>query len=249
MTLEIKNLTVFVDEKRKVLDSFDFLLESGRVSIIFGPNGTGKSTLLSTIAGLVKPTSGKIILDGKDITNISIDSRRKLGICTAFQNPPEIIGLKLKDVFKICLGKDRKEDFTENELEMITRFDMERFLNRDVNHNFSGGEKKRSEILQMLFMKPKLLLLDEPDSGVDVESLNLIGREINDYIRENDASALLITHHGDIFNYIRPDYAYVLMDGKIGCCGDPKEVFSTITAKGYNACVGCNKMSGKVKSK
>jgi Fe-S cluster assembly ATP-binding protein len=237
--LEIKDLTVFVGDNRKILDNFNFKQESGKVSIVFGPNGTGKSTLLSTIAGLVPLNSGKIIFDGKDITKLPINERHDLGISFSFQNPPEIIGVKLRDMLKICLGKNHDYEFSNDELETIKRFDMERFLDRDINVHFSGGEKKRSEILQMLFMKPKLLLLDEPDSGVDVESLNLIGREINYYVRKNNASAILITHHGDIFNYIKPDTAFVLIDGAVGCCGKPDEVFKTISTKGYKACSGC----------
>ncbi|MBN2880475.1 ATP-binding cassette domain-containing protein [Candidatus Woesearchaeota archaeon] len=240
MTLNIDGLTVVVEENRKVLDEFSISLDDGSVAIIFGPNGTGKSTLLSAIGGMITPQKGSIIFDGHELLDLSPDKRSKLGIGFAFQNPPEIIGVKLRDIFKICLKKKLDEPFSEDEFEMIKEFDLERFLDRDVNHNFSGGEKKRAEILQMLFLKPKLLLLDEPDSGVDVESLNLIGRAINAYIQETGASAIIITHHGDMFNYIESDIAYVLLDGKIRCCGNPCKVFNRITKDGYSGCRGCD---------
>lgn len=241
MTIDIKNLTVLFDnDQKKVLDNFSMKLDEGQVAIIFGPNGAGKSTLLSVISGLIKAKSGEVIYQGKNILGLSPKERHDLGIAYSFQNPPEIKGLKLKDLLKICLKQKREYIFSEDEMKLIKDFDMERFLERDVNHNFSGGEKKRAEILQLLLMKPKLLLLDEPDSGVDVDSLNLIATNISDYIKKNNASALLISHHGDMFNYIKPDKAFVLMDGQVGCCGKPEEVFSTISKNGYSACVGCN---------
>ena len=127
-----------------------------------------------------------------------VDERAQLGIIVSFQNPPEITGVKLGDLLKLCLSKTTSDEFSAEEMAQIEAFRLTSFLNRDVNLGFSGGERKRSEILQLIFLRPKLLLLDEPDSGVDVESLKMISTEIQKYIEATGASALIITHKGDI---------------------------------------------------
>ena len=147
-------------------------------------------------------STGRIIFMGEDITKKNVDERAKLGISMGFQYPPEITGIKLSDLLKLCLNKDLGEAFNEDERNLINAFNLHDFLDRNINVGFSGGERKRSELLQMLFLKPKLLLLDEPDSGVDVESLKLIAIEIQKYIEQSQSTALIVTHKGDILEYI-----------------------------------------------
>ena len=239
--LTIEDLTVKIG-KKVILDSINLNLKAGESYIMFGPNGAGKSTLINSIIGnpLYEVESGKILFMDKNITDLSIDERADLGISLAFQNPPEIMGIKLSDLLKVCLGRTSRDEFTEKEKELIKSFNLTKFLDREVNVGFSGGERKRSEILQMLFLKPKLLLLDEPDSGVDVESLKLIASKIQQYIEETGSSALIVTHKGDILEYVKSKYACVLLEGKTHCFVDPKRVYETIKKSGYEQCVACN---------
>jgi ABC-type multidrug transport system ATPase subunit len=134
-----------------------------------------------------------------------------------FQYPPEITGINLSDLLKLCLGKGLKDDFTGEERSLIEAFKLSDFLDRSINVGFSGGERKRSELLHMIFLKPKLLLLDEPDSGVDVESLKLIASEVQSYIEKSGSSALIVTHKGDILEYIKSEHACILLDSKFHC--------------------------------
>ncbi len=177
--LEVKDLTVSIQGK-PILKNLNFSLKEGTSHILFGPNGSGKSTLIGALLGLpsCEITSGKIFYMSQDITNKTTDERAKLGIVASFQNPPEIAGVKLGDLLKLCLGKTPDDDFSPEEQKLIESFRLTSFLDRDMNVGFSGGERKRSEILQLIFLRGKLLLLDEPDSGVDVESLKLIASEL-----------------------------------------------------------------------
>ena len=194
--LEVKGLSVKV-ENQLILRDVTFNLKSHENHILFGPNGSGKTTLISALMGLpsYEVVSGSIFFMGVDITSKSVEERAQLGMVVSFQNPPEITGVKLADLLKLCLGKTPNDNFKLTE-----------FLNRDINVGFSGGERKRSEILQLIFLKPKLLLLDEPDSGVDVESLRLIAGEIQRYVERSGSSALIITHKGDIMEYVKAKY-------------------------------------------
>ncbi|MFH1835835.1 MAG: Fe-S cluster assembly ATPase SufC [Methanobacteriota archaeon] len=239
-TLELTDLSVEVGGK-KILDGINFTVGKGESNIIFGPNGSGKTTMLMTILGIPDycVSSGSIHLEGKEITNLTVDERAKLGIGFGFQAPPEVVGVKLRDILKVCEKTPQKEDLSGHALDLVEKFDMETYLDRDVNVGFSGGERKRAEVLQLLLMKPKLLLLDEPDSGVDVDSLGLIASEIEDYLKKSGASALIITHQGHILDYIFAVKASVLMDGKIVCHSNPGEIFKSITEKGYRGCVEC----------
>ncbi len=237
--LEIKKLTVDVEKGKNIISGLDFSMEAGEVYILFGPNGSGKSTLMLSIAGINKAKAGKILFLGKDITKLSVDKRAKLGIRTAFQLPPDIVGVKLRDILKICLGKGEKEDLTSAELSMVDRFRLTEFLDRDMNVNFSGGEKKRAEILQLLLMRPKLMLIDEPDSGVDIQTLEFLGREIDSYVKKSGASALIVTHHGTILNHIDARRACVLLNKEVFCYGNPKNVIRDIKLRGYEGCRRC----------
>jgi Fe-S cluster assembly ATP-binding protein len=240
--LEVEGLTVEVEGK-KILENVSFSLKRGESHILFGPNGSGKTTLLSALAGLPQfvVTSGKILFMGEDITGKSIDERAKLGIAVSFQDPPEISGVKLSDLLKLCLGKKIEDGFSREEQALIDAFKLTSFLERDVNVGFSGGERKRSEILQLIFLKPKLLLLDEPDSGVDVESLKLIASEVQRYLEQNGGSALIITHKGDILEHINAKYGCILLGGKFHCFTDPRAIYEDIKKLGYEECVACRR--------
>jgi Fe-S cluster assembly ATP-binding protein len=238
--LTVENISVKVGT-RLILKDVTFSLKRHESHILFGPNGSGKTTLINALMGLpsYEVVSGKISFMGLDITDKSVEERAKRGMVVSFQNPPEITGVKLADLLKLCLGKSSADGFSEEELELIEAFRLTEFLNRDINVGFSGGERKRSEILQLIFLKPKLLLLDEPDSGVDVESLRLIAGEIQRYIERSGSSALIITHKGDILDYIEAKYGCVLLDGKFHCYKHPTRIYEEIKKLGYAECVAC----------
>jgi Fe-S cluster assembly ATP-binding protein len=240
--LEVEDLSVKVENKF-IFKGVSFGLKSGESHILFGPNGSGKTTLVSALMGLpqFEITSGKVTFTGIDITFKSVEERAKLGMVLSFQNPPEITGVKLADLLKLCLGKSATEDFSEEEKEIIDAFRLTEFLNREINVGFSGGERKRSEILQLIFLKPKLLLLDEPDSGVDVESLRLIAGEIQRYVEKNGGSTLIITHKGDILEYVKAKYGCVLLDGQFHCFKHPLRIYESIKKLGYEECVACRR--------
>ncbi|MFP3951986.1 MAG: Fe-S cluster assembly ATPase SufC [Candidatus Bathyarchaeia archaeon] len=238
--LEIDGLQVDIEGKT-VLKDINLGLEEGENYILFGPNGSGKTTLINAIMG-IPPTriqSGNIKYKGQDINGLDVSERAERGISIGFQHPPEIEGVKLSEMLKICLDKGRDEEFSDEELQMIERFRLKNFLDRDINVGFSGGERKRAEILQMIFLKPRLLLLDEPDSGVDVESLILVAEELQRYLEDTGSSALIITHKGDILEYVKAKYACVLLDGRVHCFAQPRDIYNEIKRSGYEACVSC----------
>jgi Fe-S cluster assembly ATP-binding protein len=240
--LEVRNLKVRVEDK-VILDNVNLELTEKKNYVMFGPNGSGKTTLINAIMGLpqYKVVSGKIYFMGEDITKKSVEERSRLGLALAFQHPPEIGGIKLSSLLKLCVGKTSKDDFSAEEKKLIDAFKLDKFLDREVNVGFSGGERKRAEILQMLLLKPKLLLLDEPDSGVDVESLRLIGEQIQKYVEENGGTALIVTHKGDILDYVDAKYACVLLKSLVYCFADPKTIYENIKKGGYEKCVACQK--------
>jgi Fe-S cluster assembly ATP-binding protein len=240
--LEVEDLSVKVEGKF-ILKDINFSLKEGVSHILFGPNGSGKTTLISTLMGLLgyEVVSGKILFRGIDITGKGVDERAKLGIIMSFQNPPEITGVKLGDPLKLCLAKAETDEFSTEEIKQIEAFRLTSFLNRDTNVGFSGGERKRSEILQLIFLKPKLLLLDEPDSGVDVESLRMIAIEIQGYIESSGSSALIITHKGDIMEHVKAEYGCILLEGQFHCFTNPVNIYEDIKRVGYEECVACRR--------
>ncbi|MEM1575824.1 MAG: ABC transporter ATP-binding protein [Nitrososphaerota archaeon] len=234
--LEIKDLHVEIMGK-KILNGIDLEIEENEKIVLLGPNGSGKTTLLKAIMGLspIKIIKGNIIFKGKDITNLSIDERAKLGIGMAFQFPPSIKGVRISDILnKFGL---KKEDF--DEIAKKFNFPIE-FFEREINIGFSGGEMKRIECMLLYNQKPKLALIDEPDSGVDIINLGVIGKSISTLL-ENNCSGIIVTHQGLILNYVEVDKAYVLLNGKIACYGEPMEVLKDIGKGGYEKCEICKK--------
>lgn len=234
--LEIKDLHVEIMNK-KILNGINIEIEENEKIVLLGPNGSGKTTLLKAIMGLspIKIIKGNIIFKGKDITNLSIDERAKLGIGMAFQFPPSIKGVRIIDILN-RFGL-RKEDF--NEISKKFNFPIE-FFERELNIGFSGGEMKRIECMLLYNQKPKLALFDEPDSGVDIINLGVIGKSISDLLEKN-CSGIIVTHQGLILNYIEVDKAYVLLNGKIACYGEPMEILKDISKEGYGKCEICKK--------
>lgn len=222
--LNIENLWVSTDDK-EILKGVELTIGDEETHVLIGPNGAGKSCLAMTIMGIPVYTVGKgeITFDGKDITTLPIHERAKLGIGLAFQNPPVIRGVKLRDIISLHTRKVN---------DILTKaYLSQEFGSRDINLGFSGGERKRSELAQLFAMEPKLLLLDEIDSGVDIESMELLGKEINSFL--SGRSALIITHLGYILNYVRADEAHILLDGKIALSGKPQEVLQKVKQKGF----------------
>ena len=250
LLLEITDLAVEVN-KKEILSDIDLYIDKGETHVLLGPNGSGKSTLFMSILGFPKYniTRGEILFKGEDITKLSTTQRVEMGVGVSFQNPPAIRGVRLKDLLKIedHKGLESKDEELSPELMDLTRklkFD-DSFLERDVNLGFSGGEVKRSEILQLLAQKPDFIMFDEPDSGVDIENVELLAEEINTLLDKDkkpglrERSGLLITHLGYILNFVGANTAHVLMDGKIACSGDPSEILEDIRKEGFKGCVEC----------
>jgi Fe-S cluster assembly ATP-binding protein len=232
--LQIDNLHLEVGGKL-ILKGLNLTLKKGERTILFGPNGAGKSSLLYAILGFpgYKILSGKILFTGRDITNLPVNERVNLGLGIAFQSPPSIHGVKLGEMLKIC-----KKGISAATVRKISKtVNMQGFLDRDVNLGFSGGEAKRAELLQILAQKPKFVMFDEPDSGVDLENVELIGKQIDSYLRSH--TGLVITHQGYILDFIRANRGCILYEGKIICSGDPKMILHAIRKKGYAGCAIC----------
>jgi Fe-S cluster assembly ATP-binding protein len=189
-------------------------------------------------------TEGSIIFKGKDIVGLPMDERARLGIGMSLQKPPVVRGVKTRDMVAACLGERASEESIDKLAEEANLTDL---MDREINYGFSGGEIKRSELLQLLAQKPDLALLDEPESGVDLVNIALIGQLINELlekdrrIRERRRSGLIITHTGHILDYVNARTGYVLLDSEIICEGDPHEILETIKSKGYEECRKCTK--------
>jgi len=243
--LEIKHLSVAVDG-RKILHDVNLTTGTGETHVLFGPNGSGKTTLLMAIMGFprYRITKGSIIFKGKDITGLPLDERARLGIGMSFQRPPVVRGVRTRDMISASL-RNKGDKVTIDRL--AERANLSEFLDRDINYGFSGGEIKRSELMQLLAQKPELTLLDEPESGVDLVNVALIGKLINELlekdcpIRLRKCMGLIITHTGHILDYVNARTGYVMLDGRILCEGDPHEILATIKEKGYEECARCVK--------
>lgn len=240
--LEIKNLHVKVNGK-EILKGLNLTIEKGKTHAIMGPNGAGKSTLSHVLSGRdgYEITQGEILFEGENILELSPTERAVLGIFLAFQYPVEIPGVSNTQFLKTAINSLKKAR-NESELDAVSfmkglkekmkLLEMDsKFMQRGVNEGFSGGEKKRNEMLQMLMLEPKLCILDETDSGLDIDALQVVSRGAN-LLKNDNRSFIVITHYQRLLNYIEPDYVHVLADGKIVKSGD-KSLALELEEKGY----------------
>jgi Fe-S cluster assembly ATP-binding protein len=242
--LEVKDLTVEVGG-REIVHHISFDVDTGDSLVLFGPNGSGKTTLLMAIMGVprYKITRGRILYNGEDITHMPVDERSRMGIGILFQRPPVVRGVKMRDMVRACLG-DREDGSVIDE--MAARLNLGELLDRELNYGFSGGEIKRSELMQLIAQGPEFVMLDEPDSGVDLENIVLVGEMINELLqkdrrRTRTSSGLIITHTGHILDYVNVDRACVLLNGGIWCRGNPREILESIKTHGYEGCAICQR--------
>ena len=241
--LEINGLRVSVGDK-EILKGIDLQVGAGQVHAIMGPNGSGKSTLAGVLAG--KPdyqiTAGKVRYQGKNLLDLEPEERAREGIFLAFQYPVELPGVRMWQFLKSSLDSQREyngkdplstKDFDSILNECAEKVDISQdFLKRNVNEGFSGGEKKRNEILQLTLINPKLAILDETDSGLDIDALKIVSKGIENFSSSNN-SVLLVTHYQRILNYVKPDYVHVMIDGEIVKSGD-KSLALELEQKGYD---------------
>lgn len=242
--LKINNLHAKVQEGAEILKGINLEIKPGEVHAIMGPNGAGKSTLSSVIAGneTYEVTEGEILMEGENIIEDAPEERAHKGIFMSFQYPVEIPGVSVSNFIRAAMNETRKargqEEMPAREMMALLREKSELleikkdFLSRSLNEGFSGGEKKRNEIFQMMMLDPKLAILDETDSGLDIDALRIVADGVNKFRNENNA-VLLITHYQRLLNYIQPDFVHVLADGKIIKTGD-KSLALKLEEKGYD---------------
>lgn len=237
--LKLENLCVSVEEKQ-ILKKFNLEIKSGEIHAIMGPNGTGKSTLSKVIMGdnNYQVTSGKIYFDDKEINNLKVDERARLGIFLGMQMPMEIEGVSNSDFLRAAIHNKDKEfklyDFIKKINNTVEELEMDKsMIHRGINQGFSGGERKKNEVLQMYMLEPNTIILDEIDSGLDVDSLKIVGENIMKYYKKNKPAILLITHYQRLLDYIKPDYVHVMKEGTIIKSGDATLVES-IEKYGYD---------------
>ncbi len=248
--LHVEDLQVKLGDK-EILKHIDLDIQPGETHMLFGPNGSGKTSLLMTIMGYPQytVTGGKIVFKGEDITHMSVNERAQLGIGLSYQRPPTINGVKTRQMVQICAkGSADAEVLAE-------KVNFSEFLERDINAGFSGGEIKRSELLQLMAQNPDLLLFDEPESGVDLENISLIGNIIGELLQrefkvdttksqrelhaERTKMGLIITHTGFILDYVTADKGQLLYEGVLTCSSNPREIFRCISRVGYEECIRC----------
>jgi Fe-S cluster assembly ATP-binding protein len=242
--LEIENLHARVGD-REILHDISFKVGTGETHALMGPNGSGKTTLLMAVMGFgnVNVTKGSIIYNGEDITRLSLKDRAQKGIGMMFQRPPTIAGLKLGKLLDVT-SHHRMDTVHEYAITL----NMDSLLDRDINKGFSGGEIKRSEVLQLMVQQPDLVLLDEPESGVDIENMAVMGKAIahllekDVHILHRKKSGLIITHTGFILDYLDVDAGHVMVDGAIRCHGNPREILKVVKKSGYRECIVCDQM-------
>ena len=241
--LSIKNLHASVEDK-EILKGLNLEIKAGEVHAIMGPNGAGKSTFASIVAGNenYEVSEGTIELDGEDISELAPEERAHKGVFLSFQYPVEIPGVSVTNFMKTAINESRKakglEDMPANEMLKLIREKSElleidrKFLSRSLNEGFSGGEKKRNEIFQMAMLEPKLAILDETDSGLDIDALRIVANGVNK-LKSKDNAVVVITHYQRLLEYIVPDFVHVLMNGKIVKSGG-KELALELEEKGYD---------------
>jgi Fe-S cluster assembly ATP-binding protein len=239
MSLQIKNLHVRVEDGDEILHGVDLEVEKGETHALMGPNGSGKSTLANTIMGNpnYEITEGSIVLDGEDMTEADPDERARAGIFMAFQYPAAIPGVSVANFLRMAVNAGREEPIKVKEFGDLLRRNMEmlridpQFTKRYLNEGFSGGEKKRAEILQLAMLRPEIAVLDETDSGLDVDALRVVADGVNE-LSGPEMGTLIITHYTRILNYVRPDFVHIMLDGRIVRQGGP-ELADQLEAEGY----------------
>lgn len=241
--LQIKNLHAKVEDK-DILKGINLTVNAGEVHAIMGPNGSGKSTLSAVIAGNenYEVTEGEVILDGEDLADLAPEERAHKGVFLSFQYPVEIPGVSVTNFMKTAINESRKakglEEMPANEMLKLIREKSElleidrKFMSRSLNEGFSGGEKKRNEIFQMAMLEPKLAILDETDSGLDIDALRIVANGVNKLKSEKNA-VVVITHYQRLLDYIVPDFVHVLYNGRIVKSGG-KELAYELEEKGYD---------------
>ncbi len=243
-TLEIRDLRVAVNTEggaKEILKGVDLTVKSGEVHAIMGPNGSGKSTLAYSIAGHPKYTitSGTVTLDGQDVLSLTVDQRARAGLFLAMQYPVEVPGVSVANFLRTAKtaidGEAPKlRTWAKDVNEAMSRVSMDpTFAQRSVNEGFSGGEKKRHEIVQMELLNPKFAILDETDSGLDIDALRIVSQGVNRFSSQGDRGVLLITHYTRILNYIKPDFVHVFVNGRVAAQGGA-ELAENLEAEGYD---------------
>ena len=243
-TLEIRDLHVSVETEsgpKEILRGVNLTISAGEIHAVMGPNGSGKSTLAYSVAGHPKYTitSGTVTMDGQDVLAMSVDERAQAGLFLAMQYPVEVPGVSVSNFLRTAKtaidGEAPKlRHWVKDVKGAMNRLKMDpSFAERDVNAGFSGGEKKRHEILQMELLKPKFAILDETDSGLDIDALRVVSDGVNRAHDDNDMGVLLITHYARILRYIKPDFVHVFVDGRVAAEGGP-ELAEQLEAEGYD---------------
>jgi Fe-S cluster assembly ATP-binding protein len=238
MTLEIQNLHVRTED-REILHGVDLTVKKGETHALMGPNGSGKSTLANTLMGnpVYEVTEGRILLNGEDLTEADPDERAKAGLFMAFQYPATIPGVSVANFLRMAVNAGREEPIKVKEFGSVLKEQMEllridrAFTSRYLNEGFSGGEKKRAEILQLAMLQPDFAVLDETDSGLDIDALRIVAAGVNS-MRGADRGFLIITHYTRILNYVRPDFVHIMIDGRIVQEGG-SELADELEEKGY----------------
>lgn len=238
--LEIKNLHVSIEDK-KILKGVNLTLNTGEIHAIMGPNGTGKSTLSAAIMGNpnFEVTEGEVLFDGENVLEMEVDERARLGLFLAMQYPSEIPGITNAEFMRAAINAKRDEDDKISVMEFIKKLDQkmdllnmqEEMAERYLNEGFSGGEKKRNEILQLLMLEPTFAILDEIDSGLDIDALKVVAKGVNE-MRGEGFGALIITHYQRLLNYITPDVVHIMMEGRVVMTGDA-DLAKRLEAEGY----------------
>ncbi|MCA9839411.1 MAG: Fe-S cluster assembly ATPase SufC [Trueperaceae bacterium] len=240
--LEIKNLHARVVDGETILRGVDLIVPKGEVHALMGPNGSGKSTLAKIIAGdpSYEITEGEILVDGESVLEMEADERARAGLYLAFQYPVEVPGVSIANFLRLALNARRDEDDEIGVMEFYNKLQNavkelnwdDSIIERNLHEGFSGGEKKRSEILQLLVLEPKYAILDETDSGLDVDALKIVSQGVN-AARSPNFGALVITHYQRLLNYIVPDVVHIMVKGKVVKTG-PKELAMELDEKGYD---------------
>ena len=246
-TLEIKNLHAQVlpsdenDEPKKILNGVNLTINSGETHAIMGPNGSGKSTLAYAISGhpRYEVTEGEVLLDGVNLLDLDVDERARAGLFLAMQYQTEVPGVSMANFLRSAATATRGEapklrEWVKEAREAMKELDIDpSFSERSVNEGFSGGEKKRHEVLQLGLLKPKFAILDETDSGLDVDALRIVSEGINNYQERENGGVLMITHYQRILNYVKPDHVHVFAGGRIVTSGGP-ELAEQLENEGYD---------------